>query len=318
MKAALAAVAAALVGGTADPIVVTRDSLTLPAGCSPREVAQTMVRFFDAYNRRDLVALDRMFAPPRTEDSPYIYSAGFERRPTFRWYTTGNARVHDRERLRAHFARQRDEVRLRSVDMSTSWVLRSVGFTFRALRDGRRVHGKGELHCPTRQFYVWSEAFDDFQWDTEGPILAEARAGRRPNAQEIAPDYRLERTRAKLSGRCRPAVAQRRILTMLRAFNVGDGKAFTAGFAEDAAFLPYWAFGERAYGRGDIAPFVEGRHEGGDGWTATSLRPPVGTRPRTLAVYTLTLGKLGDAKIPIDCRSGRVLSWVGPAVRSRG
>lgn len=318
MKAALAAIAVALVAGSADPIVVTRDSLALPTGCSPREVAQTIVRFFDAYNRRDLAALDRMFAPPRTESSSYIFSRSFKRRPTFRWYTTADARVHDRERLRAHFASRKDELRLRFVDMNTSWVLRSVGFTFRALRDGRRVIGKGELHCPSRRFYVWSEGFDDFDWDTGGPIVAESRSGRRPNAQEVAPDYRLETTKATMPGRCRPALAERRILTMLRAFNVGDGKAFAVGLAPKAVFHPYWAFGERAYDRSQVPGFVERRHEAGDGWTATALKPPLITRPRRLAVYSLSLGKLGGAKIPIDCRSGLVLRWVGPAVRSPG
>src|SRR5688572_15792638 len=93
---AVAVAAMALVASTAPAdVVVTRDTLALPAGCSVTETAALVTRFLDAFNRGDADELDVLFAP-----------AG-EGQEDFKWYSSDDGgrpqAVYERGRLLDHF-----------------------------------------------------------------------------------------------------------------------------------------------------------------------------------------------------------------------
>ena len=144
-------------------VIVTRDDSTLPSGCGPREVAQLIMRFFDAFNNGDQEQLDRFF--------------GFE--SGFQWYsvTEGDPSkggrhfvAYNPEDLLAYFAerhQQHERLRLITVDVAgPSWhggVDIAYFLTRRAddLEPGlegseRIVHGKGAINCEKQQIFVWS------------------------------------------------------------------------------------------------------------------------------------------------------------------
>lgn len=71
-----------------------------------------------------------------------------------------------------------------------------------------------------------------------------------------------------------------------------------------------------------IVDFITERHRAGDGWSAVKLAAPtgdVGLPDR--AIYALGFRitqrgafiRRGGAKLVVDCRSGLLLAWVGPA-----
>jgi hypothetical protein len=150
-------------------VVVTRSDPGLP--CSPSYVAGAMESFFGALEEGATQELDGLFA-----------SAGDEP-PAFQWYsvTIGDPNkggqhfvTGGRADLLPYFARRHvhsEQMHLIMLDVGESWVRDSVGFTFAITRNAddlpqgaggsaRIAFGKGELHCPTRQFYVWSMGMD--------------------------------------------------------------------------------------------------------------------------------------------------------------
>src|SRR3989442_9676219 len=56
------------------PVVVTRGSAALPAGCSPGDVAAVVANFTDAFNSGDAQRLDELFAPTMSQpgESPFV------------------------------------------------------------------------------------------------------------------------------------------------------------------------------------------------------------------------------------------------------
>lgn len=112
-------------------------------------------------------------------------------------------------------------------------------------------------------------------------------------------------------------------MPMLTAFNRGEGAKFADGFAEPF-FHPY-AFrivGSGFTDRDSIMDFIAERHRAGDGWSAIELAPPTGgAGPPDRAIYGLTLRisqrgilvRRGGVKLVVECRSGLLLAWVGPA-----
>src|SRR5713101_5356215 len=65
--------AASATAGTS-PVVVTRGSAALPAGCSPADVAAVVTDFTDAFNRGDAQRIDELFAPTMSQpgESPFV------------------------------------------------------------------------------------------------------------------------------------------------------------------------------------------------------------------------------------------------------
>jgi hypothetical protein len=299
----------------ASPVVVTRDSLALR--CSPRVVAEALLRFETAFDAGDRAGLERAFAPAGKDP------------PRFQWYSDGERTIRERrvlvrQLLDAH-ARAK-LIRLLAVDIGNSWVEHSVAVGV-TLTD---AHGKAEVDCRTGRIYVWSVGPGTAASPCPGTpeagilrvLLACSRTGRRPAAQELSRDFRLAATPLRLPVRCRPRAVKARVATALRAFDLAGAKTFARQFTTGANMQPYTA--SRPFidlkGRAEIANFATRRAARGDGWTAVKLEPPTGTAGLPAeAIYGLTLrttwaGTAAGAKLVLDCRTGLIARWVGPAI----
>src|SRR5205823_3608054 len=118
---------------------------------------------------------------------------------------------------------------------------------------------------------------------------------------------------------------ERRVLSIIHAFNAGHGDEFASNFTRGANFDPY--SGDIRLGQAPlvspraIARFVDDRYRAGDGWTVWQvLTPQGGVGLPFEAVYGLNFaitysgGSLGGgSKVVVDCYSGLVSRWVGPA-----
>jgi hypothetical protein len=148
----------------ARPIVVTRNDNQWPA-CQPREVAQLLVRFFDAFNENDQVQLARMFGPQAHRDLGS---------PGFRWYsvTEGDpsqggrhfVAFHSNDAL-AYFDerhQQSERLDLHALDLAPTG---DIGFV--ATRQANDLPpgpdggewpliGKGRIDCAAKTIDVWS------------------------------------------------------------------------------------------------------------------------------------------------------------------
>lgn len=334
LLAVIASAGALLVSTASADVVVTRDALPLPAGCSVTETATLVTNFLAAFNRGDLEALDRLFAP------------GGEGRSDFKWYSFGEGdrgsswqrqvAIRERGQLIDYFRDRHlrgDTMRLVSLDIGAGWS-NDVGISYVLIRQAgdipaglggplRLVRGKGQIDCATRRIFVWSMAmgFDDTFLPTTCPAPAGWKPGapalactRGPNARAVAPDVVI--VPAARDGGCRPAVAYRRIRSMLNAFNIGNAAGFRVGLARRATFSPA---GRELETPRAIQDFVGHRYfRLGEGWTLTRLSPLRGPGRFAVTIAATRLGVpfgRGVAKILIDCRTGRVMAWSGPALR---
>jgi hypothetical protein len=351
VTAVVAALSPDLSQAPKEEIIVTRDSISLPAGCTPRQVASLLVRFTAAFNRGDRKALVRLFPDVDPLGRVRAEPAG----TVFHWYSVseGTARhiaLYDLKDLFSYFERrhrQGERLSLIGVDVGTSWRPLSVGIGYTLRREaddlpagiGPFAHGKGGIDCKRQRIYVWSMGQDASTqqpsfacprpngWTPSGPVLACARSGPAPNAQELAADFVLDATQVRLPERCRPSAVRARVESMLRSFNLGDGDRFARGFTPAGQFHPYTVsiHGTGFIGRPKIADFVRARYAAGDGWTATALHPPrvglpwkavYGVRVR-VSHQTVAVAEQG-AKLVVDCRSGLLRAWIGPAVQQPG
>jgi len=325
--AVLASASALLVPSADADVVVTRDTLALPAGCSVSETAALVTGFLDAFNRGDLNELDRLFAP-----------AG-EGRTDFKWFSSeeGGRRpaIYERSLLLDHFRerlRHAETMRLVSLDIGPGFIgqgrASEVGLSYVLIRQAdditaRFTRGKGQIDCGRRQIFVWSmgASLDDGSlpttcptptgWKPGAPVLACTRG---PNARAVAPDVVI--VPAARKGACRPQVAFRRVRSMLSAFNIGNASSFRVGLASRARFSPA---GRDLTTPRAIQDFVGHRYfRLGEGWTLTRLAPLRG--PGRFAL-TIAVSRLGApvarslASVTLDCRTGLVRTWRGPALR---
>lgn len=156
-------------GSSATPaaeIVVTQDDPTSPAGCSPRQVAELIMRFLDAFNRGDQVQLATFFGAD------------------FQWYsmTEGSTTdkndyrhfvAYNRDDLMSYFVRrhaQHERSQLLTVDVghgedSTGRSFVNIGYSLTRTADDLRpgwggpeklVVGKGAINCKDQTIFVWS------------------------------------------------------------------------------------------------------------------------------------------------------------------
>jgi len=145
-----------------------------------------------------------------------------------------------------------EELHLLSVDVGTTWVAGGASFSYRLTRtaddlppETRLTFGKGELSCARKTIYVWSMGPGTARncpgaetASVEGPIVACARAGRAPTAQEVSAAFRVRATPLTLPPACRASPVRDKVLRLLRALNVGDGRAFVRDLAPSMFFHP--------------------------------------------------------------------------------
>jgi len=325
--------------------VVTRDTLSLPPGCSPREVGTLILRFMDAFNTGDRDALARVVAvdgPPGSQ-AP-IYSVT-ERR--FGVTTPWRYRAFfDRDALFAYFAErhaQNERMALVEVQVGPSSRPRAVGLAVKVRREAGDLPRwlspfavvKGGIDCEEGAIDVWNmgqSSRDEIRdicphpprWKPGAPAVACSRG---PNAAAVGPGFVLTPARVNLPPRCNPAAVHRKVRRMLSVFNLGFGPIFAKHFTRTGNLHPYTGSiaGSGFVGRGRIASFVRTRYRKGDGWTASRLLSPqgsVGLPKRT--VYGLefrvsyqgaVVAEQAGAKLVVDCRSGLLTRWVGPSVK---
>lgn len=349
VAALLAAAVLSFTGG--DEIVVTRDTGTLPSGCTPRETAELLVRFADAVTAGDAKALRRVFA---LEEGDHFF---VRPQPHFRWYsvTEGSWRhtaVYDIADLFPYFAgrhRANERWEVIGVDVGSSWIPGAAGISYVLRREaddlpasiGEFAFGKGEIDCAAQRVFVWSIGQDGSDrlpscplpadWRPGDSIVACARTGvtgTGVNARAALPDFRVEKTSARRFPRpCAPQRVSARVRSALAAFNSGVGSAFARRFTANGLFVPA---NTQRVGRAAIASLVRDLHASGVGWTASKLAAPPRVTPAQpapryqprLAVYRLDLllsapGRrleTGGAKIVVYCNSGLIRMWVGPAL----
>jgi hypothetical protein len=343
--ALVAAVSLASTSEAADPVVVTRDTQALPAGCSPRETAEMLARFAEAVNTGDPEALERIFVIEDSPGRPVGTGTGFH------WYslTEGRARarrpwrhaaLYDRAELLPYFAERHakhERWELLSVTVTPSNRRGAAGITFAFRRTADDLPswltglagGKGGVDCSTGRIFLWSSAQNDAAadvgvtcprprgWSPGDAVLACTHG---PNAKPLASDFRVTRSAAQLPGSCGPAPALRTIRTAVSAFNAPPGDDFAKTFAPSPLLATR---GLELRSRRRIAAFAHARYHAGEGWTARVLRTPARAArsgPHRVAVYRLELvvsrpaeaPAAAKAKITLDCASGLIRSWRGP------
>jgi hypothetical protein len=156
------------------------------------------------------------------------------------------------------------------------------------------------------------------KWSPSGPAVACAGL---PTAWETSDDFTVK-SGAAAGSRCNAAAARSRTTSLLHALDYGKLAAFAVAFLPHGTFQPYTASVAKALaGRDAITTFARRRIAAADGWTATSLLGPI-NRTKQSSAFAVTLvayasGRpvgAGTARMTLDCRSGLIRDWRGPAL----
>jgi hypothetical protein len=139
-----------------------------------------------------------------------------------------------------------------------------------------------------------------------------------PHALDTTVNYTVNRSPVRLRAKCRVPRVERRVLSMIHAFNTGQGDEFASNFTQPASFQPYLGdVGQTHVNRGrvtrrELARFVHTRYLAGDGWTVSVLLTPQGRSglPAT-AIYGLQLsvsypGGSVEGESFIECARARI------------
>ncbi|MBA2714615.1 MAG: hypothetical protein H0U55_13800 [Rubrobacteraceae bacterium] len=160
-------------------VIVTGDDVSLPDGCHPRQVADLVISFVDAFNKGDQAVLSRVFflseapSPPDYADSAY---------DLWSWYTVGEIEpggrivngfvTYDQGELLDYFAtrhEQGERLRLLKVSLTQTGLLGkddNVGFISVLNRNARDLEpdlggtahialGQGSINCTNRRIFTW-------------------------------------------------------------------------------------------------------------------------------------------------------------------
>jgi hypothetical protein len=120
------------------------------------------------------------------------------------------------------------------------------------------------------------------------------------------------------SAPCGQAAVTKRMGAMVRALNGARGDRFAAGFAQRGRWYPFTrTLTAPLSGRPDIQAFAILRISAEDRWKVSGLRRVASGR-YTIRVKIATRGRrvgAGPTRVTVDCKSGLVTSWTGPALR---
>jgi hypothetical protein len=142
-----------------------------------------------------------------------------------------------------------------------------------------------------------------------------------PSAWETSTDFTVKTTQLS-SGPCGADSARKRVYSLLHALDYAHAYPFALNFTNNGRYLPYTASLKKArVGRLRISIYAAARMAAVDGWTATSLLGPLDHLKKT-ATYRVGLVSYlngeaygaGYAQMVLDCRSGLIASWTGPAL----
>ncbi len=152
------------------PVIVTRNSSSLPAGCRPRQVAGLITNFFAAFNEGDKDKLSRFFVS--YSPTPGLYGIS-EDRASRGFYT------HDREELLEYFAKRHEQgerLQLLKVEVGKSWRSGTgdIGYVITREADDlesglggphRVAQGKGAINCEKQKIFVWNMTMEKAAYD---------------------------------------------------------------------------------------------------------------------------------------------------------
>lgn len=337
----LAVLAAASATAGTSPVVVTRGSAALPAGCGPGEVAAVVNAFTDAFNRGDAQRLDALFAPTVSQpgESPFV-------RFTLN-SAAGALDVRNRSGLLPYLADRHlrnEREQLLYLDALPNRALApgrvEVGLGLTAQADdyeggARGLIGRAVVNCASKTIAEWKVTLQPSGftfsgpgggprpsgWAASGPAVACAE---RPSAWELADTFVVGKSAQTAPGKCSTSAARVRLVALLHALNNAIPAGVASAFTADGRFQPYTASVRTPLrGRAAITRFAAGRIAAVDGWTASELDPPYGrVSPRGTAAYAVTLAAFtnglpdgaGIARMVVDCRSGLIREWTGPAL----
>jgi len=181
--------------GPATRIIITGDDPSLPDGCRPRQIAELVVAFVDAFNRGDQEQLSRLFFIAEGPSPPDFSKEGYY---PWSWYSvseidsggrieSGFVTYDQGEMLRYFEERHRQGERLGLIKVSATQAgllgeEGNVGIVYILTRHARDLEpglggpariafGKGAINCESQRIFTWS---------------MEMRAGENRSAREAA------------------------------------------------------------------------------------------------------------------------------------
>ena len=305
-------------------LVVTRNGLSLPAGCGPLEIGGVMQAFFSALASDNASAVRESFVQNDPPGRP-LEPAG----RAFRWYSVTEVRrngsnishfvAYDLSDLFEYFAarhRHNERMELIAAEIGLTSVSGAAGVTFVVRRDAddlvkglggrqRLAYGKAGIDCQNRQIYQWSMGMEIGSgpnlihrvvtcpvpggWKPGTPGIVCTRG---PNAPTFSPGFRVRHTESSPLKACASSHVITRLHSTLAAFNAGDGGSFARSFTSngDLRFSTALMRRRRVVGRGAISRLVPTLYRSGEGWTAIELAlNPKAVKTRSHAAYSLSL-----------------------------
>lgn len=160
-------------------VIVTSDDPSLPDGCHPRQVADLVISFVDAFNNGDQATLSRIFFLSEGPSPPDFAERSYD---PWSWYTVGKIEpggkivsgfvTYDQGDLLRYFAdrhRKGERLRLLKLSLTRTGLLGmedNVGFVYVLIRDARDLepglggpariaYGQGAMNCTHRRIFAW-------------------------------------------------------------------------------------------------------------------------------------------------------------------
>ena len=160
-------------------VIVTSDDASLPDGCHPRQVAELVVGFVDAFNSGDRDRLSRIFFVSEGPSPPDFSERDYE---PWSWYTVSRIGAggkiesgfvtYDQGELLRYFAKRHgkgERMRLLKVSLTQTGLLGkegNVGFVYVLTREAedlepglggpaRIASGEGAVNCENRRIFAW-------------------------------------------------------------------------------------------------------------------------------------------------------------------
>jgi hypothetical protein len=161
-------------------VIVTSDDASLPDGCRPRQIAELVIAFIDAFNGGDQGRLAQLFFISEGPSPPDFSETGYY---PWSWYSVSEVGAggriedgfvtYDQGELLRYFAerhRQGEHLELLKVSSTQAGLLGNegnVGIVYVLTRDAedlepglggpdRIATGKGAVNCASRRIFVWS------------------------------------------------------------------------------------------------------------------------------------------------------------------
>jgi hypothetical protein len=161
-------------------VIVTSDDASLPDGCRPRQIAELVISFINAFNSGDQSRLSQLFFISEGPSPPDFSQGGYY---PWSWYSVSEVGAggriedgfvtYDQGELLRYFAerhRQGERLELLKVSATQAGLLGNegnVGIIYVLTRDAEDLApelggpdhiatGKGAINCGSQRIFVWS------------------------------------------------------------------------------------------------------------------------------------------------------------------